>query len=73
MIYAPNYYRFYIPQPIAGSDEGDEVGPWNPRLPAETLKPGLRAMMLTRACDDRFARVQALKRSIETPVPLFID
>ena len=37
-------------------DEGQAVGPWNPRLDAETLKRGLRAMILTRAFDDRMHR-----------------
>ena len=34
------------------------VGPWDPKLDAETLKRGLRAMMLTRAYDDRMYRAQ---------------
>jgi 2-oxoisovalerate dehydrogenase E1 component alpha subunit len=34
-------------------DQGRAVGPWDPKLPVETLKEGLRAMMLTRAYDDR--------------------
>ncbi|MDP3405025.1 MAG: 3-methyl-2-oxobutanoate dehydrogenase (2-methylpropanoyl-transferring) subunit alpha [Brevundimonas sp.] len=37
-------------------DEGQAVGPWNPRLDAETLKKGLKAMILTRAFDDRMHR-----------------
>jgi 2-oxoisovalerate dehydrogenase E1 component alpha subunit len=37
-------------------DQGQAVGPWNPRLDAETLKKGLRAMILTRAFDDRMHR-----------------
>ncbi|ADL02638.1 2-oxoisovalerate dehydrogenase subunit alpha [Brevundimonas subvibrioides] len=37
-------------------DEGNAVGPWNPRLDAETLKKGLKAMILTRAFDDRMHR-----------------
>ena len=34
------------------------VGSWNPQLPPETLRRGLRAMMLTRAYDDRMFRQQ---------------
>ncbi|WP_269514840.1 3-methyl-2-oxobutanoate dehydrogenase (2-methylpropanoyl-transferring) subunit alpha [Brevundimonas subvibrioides] len=37
-------------------DEGQAVGPWNPRLDAGTLKKGLKAMILTRAFDDRMHR-----------------
>ena len=40
------------------NDEGDAVGPWNPKLPAETLGRMLRAMMLTRAFDERMFRMQ---------------
>lgn len=32
------------------------VGPWDPQLSAETMVKGLRAMMLTRAFDDRLFR-----------------
>ncbi|MDE1938696.1 MAG: 3-methyl-2-oxobutanoate dehydrogenase (2-methylpropanoyl-transferring) subunit alpha, partial [Alphaproteobacteria bacterium] len=39
-------------------DEDHAVGPWNPKLDAETLRKGLRAMMLTRAYDDRMYRTQ---------------
>jgi 2-oxoisovalerate dehydrogenase E1 component alpha subunit len=39
-------------------DDGKAVGPWNPKLDAETLRQGLRAMMLTRAFDDRMYRIQ---------------
>lgn len=39
-------------------DEGRAVGPWNPRLPAETLLKMLRAMALTRAFDGRMFRAQ---------------
>jgi len=38
--------------------QGRAVGGWNPRLDAETLRKGLRAMMLTRAYDDRLYRAQ---------------
>jgi 2-oxoisovalerate dehydrogenase E1 component alpha subunit len=39
-------------------DEADAVGDWNPRLGLETLRQGLRAMMLTRAYDQRMYRAQ---------------
>src|SRR5438034_3256933 len=39
-------------------DESNAVGPWNPKLDAATLKKALRAMMLTRAFDDRMYRMQ---------------
>jgi len=40
-------------------DNGQKaVGSWNPKLDPETLKRGLRAMMLTRAYDDRMYRAQ---------------
>lgn len=39
-------------------DEGRAVGPWDPRLDPQTLRGGLRAMMLTRAFDDRMFRAQ---------------
>src|SRR5687768_7612807 len=39
-------------------DEGRAVGPWDPKLDADTLRRGLRAMMLTRAYDERMYRVQ---------------
>ncbi|HUN45169.1 MAG TPA: 3-methyl-2-oxobutanoate dehydrogenase (2-methylpropanoyl-transferring) subunit alpha [Stellaceae bacterium] len=38
--------------------DGKAVGPWNPRLDAETLRRGLRTMALTRAYDDRLFRAQ---------------
>jgi 2-oxoisovalerate dehydrogenase E1 component alpha subunit len=34
------------------------VGPWNPKLDAETLRRGLTTMLLTRAFDDRMFRAQ---------------
>ena len=37
-------------------DEGQAVGPWNPRLDPETLRRGLKAMILTRAFDERMHR-----------------
>ncbi len=39
-------------------NEQNAVGPWDPKLDAETLKRGLRAMLLTRAYDDRMYRAQ---------------
>src|SRR5215472_15387881 len=39
-------------------DENNAVGAWDPHLDADTLRRGLRAMMLTRAYDDRMYRVQ---------------
>jgi 2-oxoisovalerate dehydrogenase E1 component alpha subunit len=38
--------------------EGRAVGSWNPRLDPQTMRNGLRAMMLTRAYDDRMYRAQ---------------
>jgi 2-oxoisovalerate dehydrogenase E1 component alpha subunit len=38
--------------------EGAAVGPWNPRLDADTLRRGLRAMLLTRLFDERMFRAQ---------------
>lgn len=39
-------------------DEHKAVGEWDPKLDADVLRKGLRAMMLTRAFDDRMLRVQ---------------
>jgi 2-oxoisovalerate dehydrogenase E1 component alpha subunit len=39
-------------------DKGNAVGPWNPKLDPDTLRRGLRAMMLTRAYDERMFRFQ---------------
>ena len=39
-------------------EEGRAVGAWNPRVDAETLRRGLKAMVLTRAFDDRMYRAQ---------------
>src|ERR671914_353060 len=39
-------------------DEGKAVGPWDPELNPDTLRRGLRAMMLTRFYDDRMYRAQ---------------
>src|SRR5262249_32053252 len=39
-------------------NNGKAVGPWDPKLDPDTLRRGLRVMMLTRAYDDRMFRVQ---------------
>jgi 2-oxoisovalerate dehydrogenase E1 component alpha subunit len=39
-------------------EEGQAVGPWDPRLDADLLRRGLRAMMTVRAFDDRMYRQQ---------------
>ncbi|MET0362131.1 MAG: 3-methyl-2-oxobutanoate dehydrogenase (2-methylpropanoyl-transferring) subunit alpha [Sphingobium sp.] len=39
-------------------EDGRSVGPWDPKLPADTLLRMLRAMALTRAFDDRMFRAQ---------------
>ena len=39
-------------------DEAKAVGPWDPRLDAETLRRMLRDMMLVRVYDDRMYRAQ---------------
>lgn len=39
-------------------EEGAATGPWDPKLDAATLRRGLRAMLLTRAYDERMVRVQ---------------
>jgi 2-oxoisovalerate dehydrogenase E1 component subunit alpha len=39
-------------------DDEQAVGEWDPHLDPETLRRGLRAMMLTRAYDDRMYRAQ---------------
>jgi 2-oxoisovalerate dehydrogenase E1 component alpha subunit len=39
-------------------DEGRAVGPWDPRLDADTLRRMLRDMMMVRAFDDRMYRAQ---------------
>jgi 2-oxoisovalerate dehydrogenase E1 component alpha subunit len=39
-------------------DDGAAVGAWDPGLDPEALRRGLRAMMLTRAYDDRMFRAQ---------------
>jgi 2-oxoisovalerate dehydrogenase E1 component alpha subunit len=39
-------------------EEGRAVGPWDPRLDADTLRRMLRDMMMVRAFDDRMYRAQ---------------
>ena len=39
-------------------DEGEAVGPWDPKVDAEVLIRGLRNMLLVRAFDDRMYRQQ---------------
>jgi 2-oxoisovalerate dehydrogenase E1 component alpha subunit len=39
-------------------DNGQAVGEWDPKLDSDMLRRGLRAMMLTRAYDDRMFRMQ---------------
>ncbi|MGH7191297.1 MAG: 3-methyl-2-oxobutanoate dehydrogenase (2-methylpropanoyl-transferring) subunit alpha, partial [Acetobacteraceae bacterium] len=39
-------------------DQGAATGPWNPKLDSESLRRGLRTMMLTRAYDERMFRAQ---------------
>ena len=38
--------------------EGRAQGPWNPELSADSLRAGLRAMLMTRIFDDRMQRTQ---------------
>lgn len=40
------------------NDDGEATGDWQPDLDPDTLRRGLRAMMLTRAYDERMVRVQ---------------
>src|ERR1700739_1182891 len=40
------------------NDDDEAVGAWDPHLDPETLRQGLRAMMLTRAYDGRMYRAQ---------------
>src|SRR5207253_2065472 len=37
-------------------DKGKAVGPWNPKLSADTLREGLRHMLLTREFDERMIK-----------------
>jgi 2-oxoisovalerate dehydrogenase E1 component alpha subunit len=43
-------------------DEGQAVGPWVPRIDAERLRRGMRAMMKTRAFDARMVIAQRQKK-----------
>ncbi len=43
-------------------DEGQAVGPWVPRIDAERLRRGMRAMMKTRAFDARMMIAQRQKK-----------
>jgi 2-oxoisovalerate dehydrogenase E1 component alpha subunit len=40
------------------NDDGEAVGPWNPRLDVGTMMRALRIMLTTRAYDDRMYRMQ---------------
>ncbi len=42
---------------------GKALGPWAPQIAAERLRAGLRAMLLTRAYDERMYRVQRQGKS----------
>jgi 2-oxoisovalerate dehydrogenase E1 component alpha subunit len=44
-------------------DAGAAIGDWDPRLDPETLRRGLRAMLLTRAYDERMYRAQRLGKT----------
>jgi len=44
-------------------DNGQAVGAWNPKLDPNTLRRGLRAMMRTRAYDERMYRAQRLGKT----------
>jgi 2-oxoisovalerate dehydrogenase E1 component alpha subunit len=56
---APHDIREHAYTLIRVLDEaGAAVGPWNPRLDPDTLRRGLRAMLLTRAYDERMFRAQ---------------
>lgn len=44
-------------------DDGVALGPWDPKLDSETLRRGLRAMLLTRAYDERMLRSQRQGRT----------
>ncbi len=39
-------------------DKGTAVGPWDPKLNADTLRKGLRHMLTTRTFDDRMLKAQ---------------
>ena len=40
------------------NDDHRAVGPWDPELPAQMLRDGLRNMLLTRLYDERMFRMQ---------------
>ena len=40
------------------NDNCEAVGPWDPKLPADILRSGLRHMLLTRLYDERMLRMQ---------------
>jgi 2-oxoisovalerate dehydrogenase E1 component alpha subunit len=44
-------------------DEGQAAGPWNPLLGPKELHRGLRAMLLTRAFDERMFRAQRQRKT----------
>ena len=44
-------------------EKGQAVGPWDPKLPTERLIAGLRAMMMTRAYDERMFLAQRQGKS----------
>ncbi|MEO7741394.1 MAG: 3-methyl-2-oxobutanoate dehydrogenase (2-methylpropanoyl-transferring) subunit alpha [Usitatibacter sp.] len=44
-------------------DDGNAVGPWDPKLDTATLGRGLRAMMLTRTFDSRMLVAQRQKKT----------
>ena len=43
-------------------DDHKAVGEWDPKLDAETLRTGLKHMLMTRAYDDRLLKMQRTKR-----------
>jgi len=45
------------------ADDGRAVGPWEPDIDADDLRRGLRAMLTTRAFDDRMLRAQRQGKS----------
>jgi 2-oxoisovalerate dehydrogenase E1 component alpha subunit len=44
-------------------EAGDAVGPWDPKLAPEVLHRGLRAMLLTRAFDERMFMAQRQRKT----------
>jgi 2-oxoisovalerate dehydrogenase E1 component alpha subunit len=47
-------------------EDGRAVGPWDPRLDADTLRRMLRDMMMVRVYDDRMYRAQRQGRPAST-------